>query len=106
MRASSLVAVLLFLNGCVSFYTSYSKTTDKFISAKSESCDFKIQTTLPDPKQFEEIGVVNGCSVVNDINDYKNGIRDKVCKASGDLVVGQIYSNGVYCIGTVFSMIK
>ncbi len=91
-----------FLQGCVSMQTKYSATAENQPPSKPANCEFKIQSTLPDPSQYEEIGTINGCFGVTDILRYKAGIREKVCKAGGDLVVGQVNGYGVYCISTVF----
>jgi len=104
MKLIYALSMVFLISGCVTVggLTKFSPTTEKDYPEKPATCDFKIQSTLPDPNAYEEIGTINGCSGTNDILQYKAGIRPKVCKAGGDLVVGQVNGYGVYCISTVF----
>jgi hypothetical protein len=93
----------VFLSGCtVAQLTNYSPTAEVVGVEKPSDCNFKIQSTLPSESGFREIGVINGCAGTTSIVDYKTGITEMVCKAGGELVVGQVNGFGVYCLGIVF----
>jgi hypothetical protein len=86
--------------GCASL--SYSNTAGGAYAAKPATCELKIQNRLPDPSVYEEIGSVNGMSKTNDPLKYKKMIQAEVCRAGGDLVVGEVNGLGHYVRGTVF----
>lgn len=100
MKLGVLLSVSLV--GCVHAFTTYSPTSDAVVPSKGPDCAFKIQASYPDPNLYEEIGVMNGCAGTSNILTYKSGIANAVCKAGGELVVGQVNDHGVYCLGTVY----
>ena len=105
MKKILVLTVLFFgLTGCVSL--PYSHTSDNTFASKSKNCKFRIKGSVPSPYEYEEIGTINGCSGTNNISDYQKKIQENVCKAGGDLVVGDVNGYGVYCRGTVFVKIK
>ncbi len=81
---------------------NYTHTAHDSYAAKAPTCDFDIQSTGPSVADYVEIGTLGGCSGTTDLGEYKEQIAPLVCQASGDLVMAEINTNGVYCRGIVF----
>lgn len=101
------------LAGCSSVPTmNYSKSSGKVFNPKASNCDFFVRTTAP-KEAFEEIGVINlspayysnGIPVLpNNSDELKGYIREQVCKAGGDAVIGDVNGVGQYVRVTILKI--
>ncbi len=81
---------------------TYTHTADTKFPARAADCEFKVQSTTPNPEEYLELGTINGCQGTSELGRYKTIIQPQVCAAGGDLVVGQVNGYGIYCLGVVF----
>jgi hypothetical protein len=100
-RASVGAAVALAFVGCMDIEHTYTGTSAARFPPKPTTCKFTMRTGGV-PPDYQEIGTIGGCSGTSDLLEYKDQIREDVCKHGGDLVVAQVNGYGVYCLGTVF----
>ena len=104
MRAiyAVLVSVLLITTGCGPVYR-YTQTTQEAATTKPADCDFLVTATLNSRADYVEMGVLEPVHhPPRDIARFKDLIRNEVCAAGGDLVVGEINGFGFYVRGVVF----
>jgi len=95
------LALVVVISACIPAVT-YTHTAESTFATKPRDCEFRIQSTIPSPEEYIELGTLNGCQGTTDMSAYKERVREKVCGAGGDLVVGQVNGYGVYCLGVVF----
>jgi hypothetical protein len=96
--------LLLSLTMAACSSAKFNSNSDRRLSPKQQNCAFKISNTVP-KEGYEEIGIVDISHPENirSVEDFKNLVREQVCSAGGDLVVGEINGMGWYVRGTVFS---
>lgn len=102
--------VILYLStiiGCTVKY-SYHRSSDLTYPPKSEDCDFQVRSSHPGENYVEvgivavDLGPVTPPQGTSDPIVFKEKIKRFVCKAGGDVVVGEVNGYGQYIRGTVF----
>lgn len=109
MKSLTLIALAATLNACVAT-ANYTHTADDSFPPFPIDCKFKILSALPD-NSYKEIGVVNvdpvvhqggGMSAPRNPEEFRKLIQSDVCKAGGELVIGDVNGLGQYIRGTVY----
>jgi hypothetical protein len=102
--------LLASITGCTSVAYQFSHTGEKEYEPKKVDCKFRILSGLPQGK-FEEIGVVNmthygdklgAVTTPNTPGQFDAIIRNDICNAGAELVVGEVNGLGHYVRGTVY----
>ncbi len=102
MRRMMLMAFWLTgLLGCAIQYR-YVSTSQTPEQAKPPNCDFAVLAAMPSDGQYQEIGIVEPLDrrPTDRVDQFKQLIRESVCQAGGDAVVGEI-NRGCYVRGIV-----
>jgi hypothetical protein len=70
---------------------------------RPQDCAFAISTSPPDPRQFEEIGVLDARrQPSNRLDVFKRHAAPEICAAGGDLVVPEVNGYGYYMRGVLY----
>ena len=99
------IGLCFVLSGCLVTTFPYSHTAEHTYPVKPENCKFRVLSTIP-KGDYEEIGVFNidwgDFSQPSTPDELKQIVQKDVCKAGGDIVVGEVNGSGVYVRGTLF----
>ena len=88
--------------GCAPAYT-FSASTSAVLTPKEGRCEFAVTTTAPG-EAYEEIGALDwmqGHGAATTLAEFKEVVRDQVCKVGASTVVVQVNGSGAYIRGTV-----
>ena len=100
MKVELVFPIALVLAGCAASYQFTG--TGKPATPKPPNCEIGVSATVPGP-EYEELGILQPvANPTRDIREFKESVREPVCRAGGDHVVGEINGLGIYVRGVVF----